>query len=369
MGAGQPDEARELYEKRLNEVLYYRLGAYQTCMELLRALFLDGEERPPQLQDQDAQAWTLNSLANSYSLSGQPARAVLMFERQTAIRQKQDDKINLATGLLNLADDELRLGALAAGESDLRKSIDLKRVANDENGEAVARLGVSRVLAYEGQFGESDERLTRASRVFDAMGAKNTNFVSVIRSDQALAALLAGDAKGALEAARLARRLANQVAEEFFPVERDYVMAEWLIGAALVALAQEGSQQRNHRLTEADTHLTEALTRCRRINLVELEPDILLARAKWHQANENTDEALEYAGEALAIADRCEYRLNQADVHNFLAALAVEKDHDAAVEHARKAFDYAVCDGTPHVYKPALDEAIRLLEEHLVRAT
>jgi len=72
-----------------------------------------------------------------------------------------------------------------------------------------------------------------------------------------------------------------------------------------------------------------------------LEPDILLALARLHR-----DPA--FAGEALAIADRCEYRLVQADCHNFLG-------------NAQKAYDYAWCDGPPFCYKPALDEAEALI--------
>jgi hypothetical protein len=67
--------------------------------------------------------------------------------------------------------------------------------------------------------------------------------------------------------------------------------------------------------------------------------------------------------EALAIADRCEYRLAQAEIHNFLARLALEeRDRKGASEHAATAYERAWCDGPPHCYQPALDEAERLLK-------
>lgn len=122
--------------------------------------------------------------------------------------------------------------------------------------------------------------------------------------------------------------------------ERDIIRAEWLLGGSLIAQAP----------AEAERHLAEALTRCRRINLIEYEPDILLALARLHRDPN-------YAYEALAIADRCEYRLVQADCHNVLARLVPEQ----AQFHAQKAYDYAWCDGPPFCYKPALDEAQRLL--------
>ena len=52
------------------------------------------------------------------------------------------------------------------------------------------------------------------------------------------------------------------------------------------------------------------------------------------------------------------------ETHNLLARLALDDDdRKTAIEHAKKAYDYALCDGEPHWYKPALDEAERLLEE------
>ncbi len=83
--AGQYDEACELFRDRIHKATYYQLGAYQLQIDLLRALFPDGEDRPPRLKDESDQAWTLNALANSYSLSGQPRRAVPLFEQANAI--------------------------------------------------------------------------------------------------------------------------------------------------------------------------------------------------------------------------------------------------------------------------------------------
>jgi len=84
--------------------------------------------------------------------------------------------------------------------------------------------------------------------------------------------------------------------------------------------------------------------------------------ARWHQLKDDPAQARRYAEEALRIADRCEYRLKQADCQSFLAALSQEEgDTDAAIRHARTAYERAWCDGPPHCYKPALDRATRLL--------
>ncbi len=52
--AGNLDEAWKLFRDRLHKAIYYQFGAYQLRIELLRALFLDGEDKPPRLKDEDA---------------------------------------------------------------------------------------------------------------------------------------------------------------------------------------------------------------------------------------------------------------------------------------------------------------------------
>ena len=90
----------------------------------------------------------------------------------------------------------------------------------------------------------------------------------------------------------------------------------------------------------------------------------MLAWARWHRLAEAIEPAREHAREALAIADRCEYRLNQADIHNFLARLALDEgDRGSARKHAEIAHERALCDGPPHCYRSAIDEAERLLKE------
>ena len=68
--------------------------------------------------------------------------------------------------------------------------------------------------------------------------------------------------------------------------------------------------------------------------------------------------------EALSIADRAEYRLKQADCHNFFARLTLESgDKKTCRKEAEVARERALCDGPGHSYKPALDEADRLLAQ------
>jgi hypothetical protein len=238
----------------------------------------------------------------------------------------------------------------------LLEKISLCVSIKDSYKEMAGRQDYGLLLAYESEFKKSKSQFEiTLQSLSDRI---HRRYKGVTWAFYAILHLLASQPKNALEAARITRQMAESEGRE-----RDIIRAEWLLGAALVAQVVSADDRRK-TLTEADTHLTEALTRCRQINLVELEPDILLSWARWHQLQGNAAQARADAGEALMIADRCEYRLKQADIHNFLARLALQAgDRAAARRHAETARERAWCDGPPHCYKPALDEADRLLAE------
>lgn len=141
-----------------------------------------------------------------------------------------------------------------------------------------------------------------------------------------------------------------------YPFEREFVRGAWLLGAAL---------RETKALNEADWHLNDALERCRRINLVEFESDILIDLGRLRQIQGDSVEAQRLAAEAAAIADRCGYVLQGADAHLLLALLDKEAGNRASArEHAARARELATCDGPPdYTYKVAYDEAGALLAE------
>ncbi|MCB0110935.1 MAG: hypothetical protein KDE53_33675, partial [Caldilineaceae bacterium] len=399
--AGQFDAAWLVFRDRIWRTLYYQLGGYQTQIELLKALFRNSEENRPILSDEAAQAHALNELANSYSLSGQPRRAVPLFEQGCDLAEKQDNKRNLAIGLGNLAQSgQLSIGALRAAAANLRRRIDVCREMEDEYDEAVGHQKLGQLLVHGAAWEEAAEELAQSTNYW-----KKTNDIQRLCIDEAyrallgllrlrdvsplpsplsargrtvtssmssqlppLAAVLGQGRGGVLAAARRSLELADETARTQFPYERDYVRAHWLLGAA---------HRINHDLDAADHHLTEALTRCRSINMVDHEANILLdlARLRWAQAlalrqaqGPDTEadalnaEALTLAQEALVITERSGYVLQGADVRLFLAEAALAAgDRVAAREHATIARDLAYCDGPPYSYKVAYDEAVALL--------
>ncbi|MCP4617868.1 MAG: tetratricopeptide repeat protein, partial [Bradyrhizobium sp.] len=300
--AGQLDEAYWLYCDRLQETLYYQLGAYQLCMDLLRSLFSDGEDGPPRLKDERVQSLALNELANCCSYIGQPQLALPLYVQSIAIDEKRDDRMNVAIVRRNVAGAQLAIGELRAAEADLHCSIALCREGDDEFSETTGHSEQGRLLACRGVYAVSETELAAASAIFEEQGeVQSQGIVCAYRAQLALLLLRSNSdsasdsSQRALESAGRALELADETARTRFPYERDYVRAHWLLGAAHRVAAQAD---------EADRHLHEALERCRRISLVESEADILIDLARLRVATGAAEEARRLAEEALVITER-----------------------------------------------------------------
>ncbi len=364
--AGLYDEAFELLHEHIYKALYYRFGAYHLLIELLHALFPDGEEHLPRLGNESYQAWVLNSLANSYGLSGQPHRAVTLLKQATGITEQQGDSKNLAIDLGNLAYQQMAIGELQVAEENLRRSIQLYQQSGDDFSEADGHLELGRLLSYRGAWDEAEQALTTAQGIFEKW--HQVNWQSIVWSYRTLCLLLhmrllvatgnIDDRKRmqqeALRSARRALELVQAFSEDHSPVEQDYVRAYWLLGAACRGYG---------RLDEADGNLREALNRCRRVNKVEVEATILLEMAMVWQARQESAQAYEVAQAAFAVANCGGYVLQCADICCFLAQLALsEGDNDMARGYAIKAKEYATCDGAPsYTYASAYTEAEAML--------
>jgi tetratricopeptide (TPR) repeat protein len=170
--------------------------------------------------------------------------------------------------------------------------------------------------------------------------------------------LLQGKPSDAYSAVTEARELLGSIAEVDEIRETEI---EWLLSESLLNISAGESD--NRILDEVDPHLNSAFTRCRRSSLVFYEPGIMFTMARSYLARGNAIQAIEKAKEALSLADRCQYRLYQAEIHNFLSHMAQKNgDFEDAEGHAKLAYERAFCNGPKHCYKPALDEAEALLK-------
>ncbi len=358
VGAGRYEEAYHLLSGRFMTTLRDRFGDQQLLMQLLSGLF-DGER--PRLKQRSDRALALVALARACSYSGETRRAVALCEANLpSLESKKDEALTMLLGML--AGVQTRLGCLAAAEDTLNRLVELTGTLEISAEEAVARNRLGLLLATRGAFDEAETQLDKA---FEIVGeAVDRQIQSVCFSYYTQRALLMNDAAAALDAAKKSRAFVEEVARRSEPDDHDYVRSGWLLAASYVAMAAEAPGDAASHLAEAERYLTDALSRCKRGDLVGFEPDLLLTSAKWHRASGKLAEAARIAGDAMSIAMRCEYRLKRAEGLNFMARLAQDAgDANNARKSAEMARDAAGCDGPPHCYQPALDEAEAILAE------
>lgn len=367
--SGKFDEARTLLRNRLMpHPLFFEFGTYQLCIDLLLALFPDGEDALPHLDGQRESAWTLNELANCYYLTGRPLRAALLQQRHNAIYENLNDNTNLVVGLGNLAQFQISIGAFRSAEAVLRRGIGICVEGNNQLWEAASQQKLGRLFAYCGAWAESASALESSQR-YDEMN-EDMQGLSLDFAYRALHQLLllrsaavVGDERSrstvstlAIRLARRALELVDETARVHFSHPRDYVRTNWLLGAAYCVAGQAA---------EAEHHLYEALERCRRINATDNEADILLEIARLRLAGNEVEAAHLFANDALVLAERSGFVLQSADAHIMLARLARSRGNRGSVRHhATEAKRLAICDGTPnYTYKVAYDEAVQILNQ------
>jgi tetratricopeptide (TPR) repeat protein len=295
--------------------------------------------------------------SNTYSASGYPNSAVQLLRASIHIDQERGDKESIATALWNLAVQQQVLGRLSASEQSLAESLSLCKNTHDMFNEAKTHQYLALLRAYQGEFEASSQHLGTALSLFKEINAIAPE--SAVWAYRALCGLLTGDISSALVAARYARELSDTRKEE-----RDIIRAEWLLGWTFIRQASLDNNQLAENLQEAEQHLKEALHRCRQINMVDYEADLLLALARLHHVKGDRHQAKIFAKEALVITNRSDFRMLRADINNLLARLELEDGNQKeAINHAQAAFHDAFCDGPPYCYKSALEEAKYLLDE------
>jgi hypothetical protein len=410
--AGKFDKARDIFDDKIHKATYYQFAAYHLGIELLRQLFpnLDNGPPLPRLKTKAAQAWTLNTLATTYAISGQPSKAVPMFLLQNKLREKYDNKRHLAVGLGAVAStSQSYIGQFSACSSHLRKRISLCHEIEDEFNEAIGHRELGRVLAFRGKnYSHSIEDEFR--KAFDLAGKsnhiQNQGLTLAYRSratllSARLVSMLPGeeDLEGkhnreALEQSFKALDFAKKsnLDERFVTPFRDFVRAYWLLGESLIQCwvstgmlepfdipfydehfkrqTDAVSVTKGNELTAAERCLLEALRRCRKTNMVVDEPDILLALARLDRAKQLPPNQT-YLEEAHTIAQRAGYRRVSADLHLLCGQILLDgKWGDklldlTAKEHLEQAQEYALdVSEFEHLYQSPDPDFYKGIEEY-----
>lgn len=354
--AKEYSKAFALFYNYLASTLYHRLGAYQLVIELLQG-FLIREDTLVEGLERQQQSWLLEALANAYSASGYPQRAIALLQASIRHDLEQEDKESLAIAYWNLAVQQLVLGDLVNVETNLKESIELCTNISDNYNGIKAHQYFALLKAYQGSFEECWEHLEIAFSLSQTLDSPS--LISSLRAYQSLCKILSDELESATEAARLALQQANVL-----HYERDIVRAKWLVGSTLTRLALRKSAQSAEQLQEATVVLEEALKRCRQIDMVDYEADILLACARLYYAKKDSSQAKTACLEALNITNRSDFRVLRADVRNFLALLELEEgNQQQAREQALSAKKDAFCNGAPYYYQPAFALAEELLKQ------
>jgi tetratricopeptide (TPR) repeat protein len=358
----QYTSAIKLYRDQLAQLLYDRFSEYEREIELLSTMFLNGNINNPHIQSQEIVIWVLNALGTSYSRSGQSQLAIPALEKANEMDRMRPDKEGYAIGLGNLAQDQMLVGSLKKAYSALKQKIEICKSSyayQDQN--AIAHRELGRLWIYLGNWYEAQIELSLSLSYFRKTGSLagqlSTQLCFALRSLLMIRGSYTNDEKAFnIDSVTLAiSDLINLKAKISFLAEHDVVWIHWLLGTSLGI---------DGRFVESEKYLSLSLARCRIINLVEIEANILLELARIHYKQQNYNEAKSLAVNALTITERCGYALQGADVNLFLAQSTLEQERNRvqAKEYARTALKLATCDGPPYFYRVAYEEAEKMLE-------
>jgi tetratricopeptide (TPR) repeat protein len=341
---GQYDDALRTYYTQLDKPLYCS-GENLIIIDLLNA-FLDNGKTPFPSIDRGSQERICRSLITVYQLTGQPNNAISLLKwllDSSGFSQRPRIRAILLRYLSRLM---LSLGQLKSAEESIISGIELCR----EAGEAGLVTGLRRqhgiLLAYEGRYYEARDEIASLPKGF---GKHNHSDFSVYVDRFAYALEDQTELSKTVYYANEMKKLSEK-----YHYKNDEVVAYWSLGLSYLLAGN---------LSKAENHLDSAVMLCNDTNYVELKPDILLTRARFLLASKNNIHIVtETAKDALAIASKCGYRLKQAEIFNFLGALALDYgDSSVAEQYAHAGYEAAFCDGPPHWYKRDFKEAERIL--------
>ena len=337
IGLGRYDEAGDMLTNRLYRPLRYRFSDGQQLASLLEMFFPDNKPLP-KLTEPGKQAWTLNALAQAYQMTGQPGRAVPLFERSNQHKEQVSYTVDLSSGLRDLAYAQRLVGGLRYSEVAARRALLIDR--RDENRllEAISLQVLGLALAARGRYDESEVALDRSLDLADRTNANRAY------NHQAMRALWFGDHSSALDWSDKGITYAKQR-----KLEAGLILANRLQGEAALGLKD---------LRLAEDRLTYAIAEARAVNFVEEELAGLIALAELRRQQGDLEAARTLLEDVWHAAEHGPYRLFHADACNVLAYIERDaRDNHAAAQAALKAFQFSWCDGPPYAYHRGLLQA------------
>jgi tetratricopeptide (TPR) repeat protein len=343
---GSFDEALIIFKERLEDATLYRLNASLLRVELLRDLFPDGLDTLPRLTTTQDQSFILNSLALGYHFSGKPCPAIPLFEFSDKIYECENDYEEYSSALYNMSNSLRFIGKIYRSENTARKAFAIDRGHKDRFSEGLSLSLIGLAFALRGNHEQAEIALHCSLQILtDQNHQQSEGLINAYLAQQALEK----------EDTAAARPLADRAWElaAVCRYEIDFIRAARLQGSAALHLGD---------LNTADERLHHALTRARRVQLVDQELPALIALAQLHSRQNEPEKAREMLEDVWESAERGPYPMFHSDALNVLAQIEQEAGNkDAAIKAATDAYCKAWCDGPPYAYHYGLTNARKLL--------
>ncbi len=347
IGLGSYQQARKLFQDRLEQSTLHRLSSAHLRKSLLLALFplcSDAQVPPlPSLNHAQEQVWALNALAQAYQITGFPENAAVLFRRAIEISEENDS--NRAVVLCNLTATQRLSGRLHSSECSASQAL---KLAADRRRVNISRYRLGNVFTIRGEVDRASSYLKDAAQFFNKI--RNRQSEGLCLAYRAELALYQGQFTQAHELAKDAERLASVER-----AERDFIRTARLQGTAALQLDE---------FATADERLHRALQRARAIDYAEEELPTLVALAELRRRQGNPAAAREFLDQVWEPAERGPYPLFHADALNVLAQIERDAGNtEQAIAAATQAYQKSWCDGPPYAYHWGLTAARKHLQE------
>jgi tetratricopeptide (TPR) repeat protein len=346
---GRFDDAWVLYDKRLRDVLWYRLGlAHEQCV-LLEGLFEKGL-RGSLLSSPTAQVRAAHILSHSIYLLGEPSRALSSF--QFAVSVAESHRVEGQSHLLQqYAAALLTTGHLFNSERAIRQSIGMGTKSKKDRAFDFRYYGT--LLETRGQFDCALKSLTMMQEMFDTLSESEYRDARIWRvmARDYVAELLVRMKRPAVAEAALSE--SDAIGAPRYP--RDQVRTRRIRGSIASILAPE----------RAERCLNEALRLAAELRFVEEQIMSLRLLGRSERILGKFQYAEDHLEQARELCLRGGYRVFESEIELELAQLFSARGmHGAAVEHATRGFRLAWCDGPPFSVRDVVSDCHGMLVAH-----
>src|SRR5262249_42630030 len=151
VSSGHYDEAFQIYDERIRDPLYYRLGEYELDIQLLDAIPRKPNGRPT-LSSHTTQLWVLLYTTMSYERGGRANVGLRYAEQALQMARNALDMYNVGSSLTLSSMSACDLGRLQQASVSLREAVSIFEDSIIPHWIGTSHRCFGRVLMYCGDF-------------------------------------------------------------------------------------------------------------------------------------------------------------------------------------------------------------------------